>query len=157
MQQPVPKEKPATTAAAHERALTNAGPRDLRSTLEWLRAEGDLIETEKQVDPDLEVTGLQKHMDGGCPVMFHNVKDKPHHRVITNLFGDMNVINKMFGWKDDVERTRHIAAAFRKPLKPEIISQADAPVQEHVVLNPKDVNQYMVPIRHTGTRPTRPS
>ena len=105
MQQPVHKEKPATTADAHERVLANAGPHDLRSTLEWLRAEGDLIETDKQVDPDLEVTGLQKHMDGGCPVMFHNVKGKPQHRVITNLFGDMNVINKMFGWKDDVERT----------------------------------------------------
>src|SRR5260221_5948961 len=149
MQQPVHKEKPATTAAAHEGALTNAGPRDLRSTLEWLRAQGDLIETEKQVDPDLEVTGLQKHMDGGCPVMFHNVKGKPQHRVITNLFGDMNVINKMFGWKDDVERTRAIARAFRKPLAPEIISQKDAPVQEHVVLDPKDVNEYMVAIRHT--------
>jgi len=74
-------------------------------------------------------------------VLFRNVKDKPGHQVITNLFGDMNVINKMFGWKDDVERTRRIAAAFRKPLKPEIISQSEAPVQEHVVLDPKDVNE----------------
>jgi 3-polyprenyl-4-hydroxybenzoate decarboxylase len=44
--------------------------RDLRSTLAWLKAEGDLIETDKEVDPDLQVTGLQKHMDGGCPVLF---------------------------------------------------------------------------------------
>src|SRR5262245_58823324 len=146
MQQPVHKEKPATKAAAHEPALTNAPPHDLRSTLDWLRQHGDLIETQKEVDPDLEVTGLQKHMDGGCPVRFHNVKDNPRHRVITTRFGDMNVINKMFGWKDDVERTRHIAAALRKPLKPEIIAQADAPVQQHVVLDPKDVNEYMVPI-----------
>ena len=72
--------------------------------------EGDLIETDKEVDPDLEITGLQKHMDGGCPVLFNNVKGKPHHRAVTNLFGDMNVINKMFGWKDDVERTRKLAA-----------------------------------------------
>src|ERR1700735_1800710 len=146
MQQPVRKEdrrKEQHAAATPNQAF------DLRSTLEWLRASGDLIETDKEVDPDLEVTGLQKHMDGGCPVLFHNVKDKPKHEVITNLFGDMNVINKMFGWKDDVERTRKIAAAFRKPLKPEIISQDEAPVQEHVVLDPKDVNEYMVPIRHT--------
>src|SRR5271167_1344797 len=154
MQHPAHKEKPAKTAAISKAATQHAAPanpgtRDLRSTLEWLRAQGDLIETEKEVDPDLEVTGLQKHMDGGCPVLFHNVKDKPGHQVITNLFGDMNVINKMFGWKDDVERTRRIAAAFRKPLKPEIISQSEAPVQEHVVLNPKDVNEYMVAIRHT--------
>src|SRR5260370_20457594 len=127
MQQPVPKEKPATTAAAHERTLANAGPRDLRSTLEWLRAEGDLIETDKQVDPDLEVTGLQKHMDGGCPVMFHNVKGKPNHRVITNLFGDMNVINKMFGWNSDAERVRKLAQALRKPLTPEIIEHEAPP------------------------------
>ena len=122
---------------------------DLRTTLEWLKSQGDLIETDKVVDPDLEVTGLQKHMDGGCPVLFNNVKGKPNHRVITNLFGDMNVINKMFGWKNDVERTRKIAEAFRKPLKPVIISQDEAPVQEHVILNPDDVNKYMVPIRHT--------
>ena len=54
---------------------------DLRTTLEWLREQGDLIETDKPVDPDLEVTGLQKHMDGGCPVLFNNVKGKPNHRV----------------------------------------------------------------------------
>src|SRR5215469_14217305 len=79
---------------------------DLRSTLEWLRACGELIETDKEVDPDLQVTGLQKHMDGGCPVLFNTVKGKPNHRVITNLFGDMAIINRMFGWKDDAERVR---------------------------------------------------
>src|SRR5215831_12902202 len=123
MQQPAHKEKPATKAAAQEHALTNAPPHDLRSTLTWLRAEGDLIETEREVNPDLEVTGLQKHMDGGCPVMFHTVKGKPNHRVITNLFGDMNVINKMFGWKNDAERVRKLAEALRKPIKPVEISQ----------------------------------
>src|SRR5436305_3279094 len=55
---------------------------DLRSALEWLRGQGDLIETDKPVDPDLEITGLQKHLDGGCPVLFNNVKGKPHHRVV---------------------------------------------------------------------------
>ena len=80
-------------------------------TLDWLRAQGDLIETDKPVDPDLEVTGLQKHLDGGCPMLFNKVKGKPNHRVLTNLFGDMNVINKMFGWKDDAERTRKLAHA----------------------------------------------
>src|SRR5499427_8976019 len=105
--------------------------RDLRSALAWLKAQGDLIETDKPVDPDLEITGLQKHLDGGCPVMFHNVKGKPNHRVITNLFGDINVINKMFGWKNDVARVRKLAQALRRPLPAEIIDQKDAPVQEH--------------------------
>src|SRR6516162_9207403 len=88
MQQPA--HKPAKSAMqakpTQQYASPNLGCRDLRSTLEWLRAQGDLIETEKEVDPDLEVTGLQKHMDGGCPVLFHNVKGKPNHRVVTNLW-----------------------------------------------------------------------
>ena len=87
---------------------------DLRSALEWLRGQGDLIETDKPVDPDLEITGLQKHLDGGCPVLFNNVKGKPHHRVVTNLFGDIKVINKMFGWKDDAERVKRLAHALRQ-------------------------------------------
>ena len=123
---------------------------DLRSTLAWLKAEGDLIETDKSVDPDLEITGLQKHLDGGCPVLFNNVKGKPDPRVVTNLFGDINVINKMFGWKDDVERTRKLAYAITHPLKPVEIPQGQAPCQEVVIEKPDDVNKYIVPIRHTA-------
>jgi 4-hydroxy-3-polyprenylbenzoate decarboxylase len=122
---------------------------DLRTTLDWLRTQGDLIETGREVDPDLEVTGLQKHMDGGCPILFENVKGKPNHRVVTNLFGDMKVINKMFGWNSDEERVKKLAYALSHPLKPEIITQDEAPVQQHIVKNPKQVNDYVVPIRHT--------
>ena len=124
-------------------------PTSLRDTLEWLRAEGDLLETDKPVNPDLEITGLQKHLDGACPMLFNNVKGKPNLRAVTNLFGDMNVINKMFGWANDVERTRKLAYALSHPIKPVVIDQKDAPCQEHVVENPKDVNEYMLPIRHT--------
>src|SRR5262245_27116140 len=136
MQEAVRKEKPAAGKEHHAA--------DLRTTLDWLRGEGDLIETGKAVDPDLEVTGLQKHMDGGCPVLFENVKGKPNHRVVTNLFGDMKVINKMFGWKDDAERVRKLAYALGHPLKPVEIPQAEAPCQEHVIEKPKDVNEYEI-------------
>ena len=34
--------------------------RDLRGTIDFLRQEGDLIETDVEVDPDLEITGVQK-------------------------------------------------------------------------------------------------
>src|SRR5262249_45257643 len=128
-----PKAKGRKPAGAKTSAGAVPHARDLRGTLEWLKSQGDLIKTDKPVDPDLEITGLQKHLDGGCPVMFHNVKGKPNHRVITNLFGDMNVINRMFGWKSDAERVRKLAAALRKPLKPEIVEHKDAPVQEHVI------------------------
>src|ERR1700736_3331354 len=96
MQKHFPKAKPA--AAKVRKPSQDAGAAhpshqafDLRSALDWLRSQGDLIETDREVDPDLEVTGLQKHMDGGCPILFDKVKGKPDHRVVTNLFGDMKI------------------------------------------------------------------
>src|SRR3954453_15432709 len=97
--------------AIRKEKLNVERPVILRYMLEKLKAEGDLIESDKPVNPDLELTGLQKHLDGGCPMLFNKVKGKPNHRLLTNLFGDMNVINKMFGWKDDVDRTRKLAYA----------------------------------------------
>jgi len=49
-------------------------PMSLRDTLELLEAQGDLITSDKPVNPDLELTGLQKHFDGGCPMLFNKVK-----------------------------------------------------------------------------------
>ena len=126
---------------------------DLRDALDWLRSEGDLIESDKEVNPDLEITGLQKQLDGGCPILFDNIKGKPNHRVVTNLFGDMNVINKMFGWNDDKERTRKLAYALTHPTPPAIVSQKESPSQEVVIEKPTEVNEYLVPIRHTAVEP----
>src|SRR4051794_6634818 len=92
--------------------------RDLRSTIAWLRAEGDLIETDEPVNPDLEVMGLQKHLDGACPMLFNRVVGKPHHRLIVNLFGDMQVVNRMFGWANDTDRTHRIAESLSRPIPP---------------------------------------
>src|ERR687887_2348592 len=90
----------------------------LRSALEWLDAQGDLLKTDVEVDPDLEITGLQKHLDGGPVLMFNHVKGKPHARAITNLFSDINVVDKMFGFKGPTDRTKKIAHAMTRPLKP---------------------------------------
>ena len=57
----------------------------LRGALDWLRETGNLIETDKEVNPDLEITGLQKHFDGGPCILFNNVKGKPHARAITGM------------------------------------------------------------------------
>jgi UbiD family decarboxylase len=138
-----PKSKKSDTAG-------NAHLRELRSSLDWLKARGDLVETDKEVNPDLEITGLQKLMDGGCPVLFNNVKGKPNHRVVTNLFGDMQAINRMFGWESDKARTIALAKAINNPLKAEEIAQGKAPCQEVVIKDPKDVNEFLVPIKHTA-------
>ena len=126
---------------------------DLRSTLSWLEAEGDLVTTDQEVDPDLEIISLQKHFDGSCPILFNNVKGKPNNRVVTNLFSDTNVVNKMFGWADNTDRTVKLAQAINNPIPPVVIDQKDAPAQEVVIERPNNVNDYIVPVRHTEYEP----
>lgn len=121
----------------------------LRGALDWLRATGNLIETNQEVNPDLEITGLQKQFDGGPCMLFNNVKGKPYARAITNLFGDIRVVEQMFGWKNSEERVKKVARAFEKPLKPVEIPQNQAPVQEEVLTTDLDVNKWLTAIRHT--------
>src|SRR5881409_1403747 len=102
----------------------------LRSALAWLDRQGDVLTTDVEVDQDLEITGVQKHLDGGPVVLFNKVKGKPHVRAITNLLADMNVVDKLFGYKNPQERTRKIANAMTHPLKPVEVSQNDALCQE---------------------------
>ena len=125
----------------------------LRATLEWLKSEGDVIETDKEVDPDLEITGLQKHLDGGPVMMFNHVKGKPHARAITNLFSDVNVIDKMFGFENALDRTHKLAHAIDHPIKPREVSQDEASCQEEVITDDLDVNKYITAIRHTALEP----
>ena len=137
---------------ANAKTRAQAAPhtiRDLRSTINWLESEGDLVTTDKEVDPDLEIISLQKHFDGSCPILFNNLKGKPDHRVVTNLFSETNVVNKMFGWKDNTDRTLKLAEAINNPITPVVIDQKDAPCQEEVIEKPNNVNDYIVPVRHT--------
>src|SRR5919197_1494420 len=127
----------------------------LRSALAWLDAQGDLLKTDVEVDPDLEITGLQKHLDGGPVLLFNHVKGKPHARAITNLFSDINVIDRMFGFDGPTDRTKKIAHAMTRPLKPVEVSQDEAPCQEEVITDDLDVNKYIMAIRHTALESER--
>ncbi len=121
----------------------------LRSTIEWLRREGLLMESSREVNPDLEITGLQKHFDGSLPMLFDKVKGYPHARAITNLFSDTAVMDKMFGFPNPTERTRKMAKALSRPLAPVVINQKDAPCQEHIITENIDVHKWILAMRHT--------
>ncbi len=127
--------------------------KSLRDVLEWLQAQGDVLVTDREVDPDLEIAGLQKHLDGGPVLLFNNVKGKPHAQAVTNLFSDINVVDKMFGYNGAVDRTRKLAKSITNPLPPVEISQKEAPCQEVVLTDNLDVNKWITPIRHTAQEP----
>ena len=121
----------------------------LASTIEWLRSEGLLLETDAEVDPDLEITAIQKSLDGSLPLLFNHVKGYPHLRVITNLFANYDVLDKIFGWANPTERTRKLAYAITHPIPPVEIPQSEAPCQEYVITDDLDVNKWVLAIRHT--------
>src|SRR5439155_25576669 len=112
-----------------------------------LNTQDDCLTTDVEVDTDMEITGVQKHLDGGPVVLFNQVKGKPHVRAITNLLADMNVVDKLFGYQTPQERTRQIAEAMTHPLTPIEVSQDEAPCQEEVITDDLDVNKYITAIR----------
>ncbi len=122
----------------------------LRATLDCFRSKGELVETDVEVSPDLEITGVQKLMDGANPILFNNVKGYPHLRAVTNLFSNMDLVNRMFGWKDNQSRTRDLAYALTHPIPPVEISQDEAPCQEKVITDDLDVKKWVLAIRHTA-------
>ena len=140
----MPKAFIEETKKAVEKDITS-----LRSALEWLDSQGDVLKTDVEVDPDLEIIGLQKHLDGGPVLLFNKVKGKPHTRAITNLMADMNVVDKSFGYEGPQDRTRKIAHAMTHPLPPVEIPQDEAPCQEEIISANLDVNKYITAIRHT--------
>ena len=55
----------ATAFAEETKKEVEKDVTSLRSALEWLDTQGDVLRTDVEVDPDLEITGVQKHLDGG--------------------------------------------------------------------------------------------
>ncbi len=127
--------------------------RSLPATMDWLRAEGLLLETDVEVNPDLELTGIQKALDGSYPILFNTVKGYPQVRAVTNLFANYDILDRMFGWNGPVDRTKKLAHALTHPLRPLEIVQDEAACQQEVITDDLDVNKYIMAIRHTALEP----
>ncbi|HEX8290048.1 MAG TPA: UbiD family decarboxylase [Pyrinomonadaceae bacterium] len=74
--------------------------KNLRSFIEVLRKENDLIEIEAEVDPYLEIAEIHRRVieNQGAALLFKNVKGSPY-KVVTNLFGTAKRIDLGFGKK----------------------------------------------------------
>jgi 4-hydroxybenzoate decarboxylase subunit C len=71
---------------------------DLRSFLDRLRRDGDLVTVESEVDPHLEVAEIHRRVvaGGGPALLFTNVKGSGF-RLVTNLFGTARRAELAFG------------------------------------------------------------
>ncbi len=72
--------------------------RNLRSFLDMLRKEQQVVEIEAEVDPYLEIAEIHRRVieDGGPVLLFKNVKGSPFP-VVTNLFGTVDRVERAFG------------------------------------------------------------
>ncbi len=127
--------------------------RSLRAMLEALKKDGLVLETDREINPKLEMTAIQKLLDGGPPIVFNKVKGYPNARLATNVMGSDKIIARMFGAKDRKELKFKIHESILQPLPPKIVDKA--PCQEVVIDKNIDVWPVVPMIQHTPTDPGR--
>src|SRR6266699_2533825 len=125
----------------------------LRSTLEYLDTIGELVTTDVEVDPHLEVAAIQKHFDGGAALLFNKVKGYPNARICNNIFASAERIARLLD-VDDPRKLKHkVVEALRAPLPP--IEVKDGPCQEVVLTKSFDVWDVVPMISHSDSDPGR--
>lgn len=129
--------------------------RNLRSLLELLRRERDLVNVEAEVDPHLELAEVHRRVieRGGPALLFRNVKGSPYP-VVTNLFGTERRIELAFGPKPEalVRRAVHVAESLLPP-KPAALWQQRTLALEALKLGTRKVRR--APVTEIVDRPAR--
>ena len=71
---------------------------DLRSFIQSLERDGDLVRVKAEVDPNQDITIIQHRVlaANGPALLFENVKGSPY-RVVSNLFGTEARVRRVFG------------------------------------------------------------
>lgn len=97
--------------------------KSLRTFLDCLKDEGEIVTVEAQVDPYLEIAEIHRRVidDQGKALLFTNVKGSPFP-VVTNMFGTARRIDLAFGSKpkDLVKTAVHAAEALLPPKPSEL-------------------------------------
>ena len=129
--------------------------RNLRSFLELLRREGDLVEIGAEVDPNLELAEIHRRVigRGGPALLFTKVKGS-RYPVATNLFGTVGRIGRAFGPKPEslVRQAVHVAESLLPP-KPAALWQHRALALEALRLGTRRVRR--APVTEAVDRPAR--
>ncbi|MCX7142578.1 MAG: UbiD family decarboxylase [Proteobacteria bacterium] len=106
------------------------GITDIRSLLERVEKDHDLIRVQREVDPVLELAAVVRATDMGPVMLFDKVKNYPGRRVISNIFSDRSRIAAWCGVAAEY-LPRFLADAAARPVAP--VEITDAPSQQEVV------------------------
>jgi len=122
-------------------------PGDLRETLKFLAARDHLVVVDSEVDPNLEIAGIEKALDNGPAFLFENLKGFPRARAAGNVLARMEMVAAMFGVSDHRKLKFKCLDAIKSPLPPVIADYA--PSQQVVVTQNIDVPATLPIIKHT--------
>jgi len=125
----------------------------MRSTLEFLKEKGELLTIEKEVDPILEITGIQVALEEGPGLLFENIKGYPHARYTANAYAREDNVAAIY----DVAEYKDLKFKFLKGMEnqipPRVVEQA--PCQEVVITDNIDVPATLPLLKHTEESPER--
>ena len=117
-----------------------------RAALDRMAEQGRLLTYTAPVDPNLEVAGIMKKLDGGPALLFSQVDgyDMP---VIGNLLSCQANVEAAFGI--DFRGVREfVGRALGEPKPPVLV--AKAPAQEHVHTKNIDLGRMLPALQHTA-------
>lgn len=127
--------------------MANKDITSLRGTLEFLKEEGELLTVKKEVDPILEIAGIEKALDNGPALLFENIKGYPGVRNTANVLSRRDRVARIF----DVEKPEMVKfkcmEAIRFPKAP--VEVKDAPCQEVVITDNINVMGTLPIMKHT--------
>ena len=117
-------------------------PWDLRRVLDEIKDDPkNYHETDVEVDPNAELSGVYRYIGAGGTVqrptqegpamMFNNVKGFPDTRVLTGLMASRRRVGKMFH-HDYQTLGQYLNEAVSNPVAPETVAEADAPAHDVV-------------------------
>ena len=129
--------------------------RNLRSFLDLLRRENDLVHVEAEVDPNLELPEIHRRViERGGPALFFNKVKGSRYPAVTNLFGTARRIELAFGPKPEnlVRQAVRVAESLLPP-RPAELWRHKALALEALRLGTKKVRK--VPVAEVVDAPAR--
>ncbi len=119
----------------------------MRSTIEFLKEQDEILVVDGEVDPIYEIAAIEKALEGGPAILFENIKGYPGVRDIGNVFSRDERTAKIFGVADHRKIKFACLEAIKNPLPPRVVE--DAPCQEVVITEDIDVMATLPMIKST--------
>jgi gallate decarboxylase subunit C len=119
-----------------------------RESIEVLKEHGRLLEIKKEVDPNLEIAGIEKELDGGPAILFDNLKGYENSRVCGNITASRENVAKIFGVENEPKAMLEWGRnALLNPMPP--VEVEKAPCQEVVVTDDIDIMKTLPVLTHS--------